>query len=201
MFTGIVTAIGTVAEVCKSAGKMDLTVEIGGLEEPPTVGASIALSGVCCTVTQLSDDGARFHLSEETLSRTRLGSAAAGDSLNLEPALRAGDPFGGHMVQGHVDGLAEVVRAVGESGGELQVRLPEDLLPYCVEKGSIALDGVSLTIASLDADRLAIAVIPHTALHTTLGGHRPGDRLHVEVDVLAKYVERLLELRFQPRDP
>lgn len=195
MFTGIVTAIGTVRGVRKSAGEMDLTVDLGGLQELPGIGASIALSGVCCTVTRLSGREAGFHLSPETLDRTRLGSAEAGDRLNLEPALRAGDPLGGHMVQGHVDGLAEVVDPVGEAGGELEVRLPEGLLPYCVEKGSIALDGVSLTIARLNGDRVAIAVIPHTAEQTTLGTSRPGDRLHVEVDVLAKYVERLLRFR------
>ncbi len=198
MFTGIVSAIGTLLNMRKSAREMDLSVDLRGLAQRPRVGDSIALSGVCCTVADLSDGGAGFHLSEETLSRTWLGSAQVGDRVNLEAALRAGEPFGGHIVQGHVDGLGEVVSPVGgSSGGELHFRLPVQLLPYCVEKGSIALDGVSLTLAGIEGDRAWIAVIPHTARYTTLGNRRPGDPLHVEVDILAKYVERLLELRFE----
>ena len=202
MFTGIVSAIGTVLSMRKSAREMDLSVDLRGLAQPPAVGDSIALSGVCCTVADLSDGGADFHLSEETLGCTWLGSVQVGDRVNLEGALRAGEPFGGHIVQGHVDGLGEVVTQVdGSSGGELHVRLPARLLPYCVVKGSIALDGVSLTLAGIEGDRAWIALIPHTARHTTLGNRSPGDPLHVEADVLAKYVERLLELRFQKGRP
>ncbi|MEE9127773.1 MAG: riboflavin synthase, partial [Planctomycetota bacterium] len=112
--------------------------------------------------------------------------------LNVEACLRAGDPLGGHVVQGHVDGVAEVVTPVPQSGGELWIRLPQDLLRYCVEKGSITLDGVSVTIAALDGDRIMVAVIPHTAQVTTLGELPPGGKVNVEVDILAKYVERLL---------
>jgi len=136
---------------------------------------------------------AAFHLSRETLDRTWLGAARIGDRLNLEGALRAGDPLGGHLVQGHVDGVGSVVGPIdAAAGGELVVRLPDGLLRYCVEKGSIALDGVSLTIARERGSEVEIAVIPHTAQVTTLGTKRIGDPLHVEVDVLAKYVEKML---------
>ena len=203
MFTGIVAAVGTVCSAAPSGvGKsptdleIDLEVDLAGLPGPFRLGDSIALSGVCCTVVRLDGPRARFHLSAETLARTRLGRARPGDRLNLEAALRAGEPFGGHLVQGHVDGLGEVTAAIdAQQGGDLGVRVPPALRRYCVEKGSIALDGVSLTIAELRGDELRVAVIPHTAHVTTLGRLRVGDPLHVEVDVIAKYVESMLGTR------
>ena len=139
---------------------------------------------------------ARFWLSDETLARTWLGNAKPGTRLNLEGALRAGDPLGGHMVQGHVDGRGAVTQAIDPGlGGELRVHLPPELLRYCVEKGSITLDGVSLTIAEKPSDEVRIAVIPHTAQWTTLGDKLVGEAVHVEVDVIAKYVERMLAAR------
>ncbi|HEB52733.1 MAG TPA: riboflavin synthase, partial [bacterium] len=128
--------------------------------------------------------------------RTWLGEARRGTRLNLEGALRAGEPLGGHIVQGHVDGLAEVERAIDpEHGGDLWVRVPGDLQKYCVAKGSVTLDGVSLTIAELREGAVRIAIIPHTAQQTTLGRAPVGSKLHVEVDVLAKYVENMLAQR------
>ncbi len=197
MFTGLIQATGQVVGSATVGRELDLAVDLGTLAAGAVVGASIALSGVCCTVASLSGRVAAFRLSAETLSRTWLGEARPPRSLNLEAALRAGDPLGGHLVQGHVDGVCEVASAVdGHGGGELEVVLPAGLLRYCAEKGSIALDGVSLTIAVLRGDRVQIAVIPHTAQVTTLGQARPGQKLHVEVDVLAKYVERMLAARF-----
>jgi riboflavin synthase len=201
VFTGLVQGTGFVVHSAVTADGRRLRVDLGGLAAGavPAVlrlGDSIALSGVCCTVVALDGGVAAFDLSGETLLRTWLGRAAPGDRLNLEAALRAGDPIGGHLVQGHVDGVGEVKRAIdGTRGGELRARVPSTLLRYCVEKGSIAFDGVSLTVASLHGDEVAIAVIPHTAQQTTLGDKRPGDPLHVEVDVLAKYVERMLAAR------
>jgi len=192
MFTGLVAAIGSVRQNVVAGDGRDLDVDLGALRGPFALGDSIALSGVCCTVVQLQGKVARFHLSRETLDRTWLGRAAAGTRLNLEAALRAGEALGGHMVQGHVDGRAEVKAPIGALGGELGVRVPKELQRYCVEKGSIALDGVSLTIARIAGDELRIAVIPHTAQATTLGDRKVGDPLHVEVDVIAKYVERML---------
>jgi riboflavin synthase len=200
MFTGLIQAIGRVAAWTPAGRQADLAVDLGPLAGAVRPGDSVALSGVCCTVSRLRGTVADFRLSEETLGRTWLGSARPPRAINLEPAVRAGEPLGGHLVQGHVDGVAELVEPVHPAaGGELVVRLPPQLLAYCVEKGSIALDGVSLTIAAVAGDLLRIAVIPHTAQVTTLGAARRGDPLHVEVDVLAKYVERLLAARLGSR--
>ena len=196
MFTGLVQAQGTVLAVLPVGRERRLRVDLGGLPGPFRLGDSIALSGVCCTVVALADGVADFHLSTETLDRTWLGQAQVGQPLNLEGALRAGEPLGGHLVQGHVDGVGAVVAAIdAAAGGDLVARVPADLQRYCVEKGSITLDGVSLTIAGMQGDTVRIAVIPHTAQVTTLGRKCTGDGLHVEVDVIAKYVERMLAAR------
>ena len=209
MFTGLVTAIGSVVELVSIEAEADLVVDLRGLTDqgstpraagvsrPLTIGDSIALSGVCCTLVEHGDgDQGRFRLSEETLRCTWLGSVAPDVRLNLEAALCAGDPLGGHLVQGHVDGLGSISRPVDPvAGGELWVAVPQDLQKYCVAKGSITLDGVSLTIADQRDGQVMIALIPHTAERTTLGGRTAGDPVHVEVDVLAKYVESMLEAR------
>lgn len=196
MFTGLVQGIGSVRRLAMGGDGARLEVDLGTLRGPFRIGDSIALSGVCCTVVAMQGTVAAFDLSRETLDRTWLGRAAAGTRLNLEGALRAGDPLGGHLVQGHVDGVGEVVAGLDpQAGGTLRAKVPADLRRYCVEKGSITLDGVSLTIAESPRDTVAIAVIPHTAQVTTLGGKQPGEPLHVEVDVIAKYVERMLAAR------
>jgi riboflavin synthase alpha subunit len=160
------------------------------------VGASLAVSGVCLTIIEAAPGESLVELSPETLRRTTLGALRAGSEVNLEPALRVGDPLGGHWVQGHVDGTVEVV-AVEAAGDhrELFCALPAALAPFVVEKGSIALDGVSLTVASIAEGRFGVALIPHTLAVTTLGGVRAGDRLNVEVDLLGKYVHRALQAR------
>lgn len=198
MFTGLVQRIGILQQASRKPGGLTLRIDLAGLPGPGPLlefrlGDSIALAGVCCTVVALVGGAAEFVLSPETLARTYLGSLLAGDRLNLEGALRAGEPLGGHLVQGHVDGVGEVLAPIDpELGGDLLVRVPSALQKYCVEKGSITLDGVSLTIASTTGSDIRIAVIPHTAQVTTLGAKRAGEPVHVEVDVLAKYVERLL---------
>lgn len=193
MFTGLVEAVGSVVGVRNTSDAVELRVDLGECAAGLGIGASVALSGVCCTVTAVEARIATFWLSPETLRRTWFSALRKGHNLNVERCLRAGDPMGGHIVQGHVDGVGEVVGAVDPAlGGEWRVRVPHDLARYCVAKGSIALDGVSLTIASLAGAELTIALIPHTATHTTIGASRPGDPVNVEVDVLAKYVERLL---------
>ncbi|MFY9342859.1 MAG: riboflavin synthase [Planctomycetota bacterium] len=197
MFTGLVQAVGTVRGRKLAGVELVLQVDVGGLPGPFRNGDSIALSGACCTVVGLAAGVATFHLTGETLARTWLGQAKVGDRVNLEGALRAGEPLGGHLVQGHVDGVGRVEAAVDRArGGELVVGVPKELQKYCVEKGSITIDGVSLTIAGRRGDgAVRIAVIPHTAAVTTLGERWVGDPVHVEVDVLAKYVESLLEAR------
>jgi len=196
MFTGLVQATGTVTARAAEPGGVRLSVDISGLSGGFRIGDSIALSGVCCTVVTLDSGVAEVFLTPETLERTWLGDVAEGDRLNLEGALRAGEPLGGHIVQGHVDGVGELTVGIdAEEGGELWAKVPEDLRKYCVEKGSITLDGVSLTIADQRDGAVMIAVIPHTAQWTTLGGRPAGSPLHVEVDVLAKYVENMLAQR------
>lgn len=196
MFTGLVQARGVVVAREAVGDELRLGVRIDGLHGPFRLGDSIALSGVCCTVVELADGRATFHLTAETLQRTWLGTATVGTELNLEGALRAGEPLGGHLVQGHVDGVGWVRAAIDAvAGGELAVEVPPGLWRYCVEKGSITLDGVSLTIAGLAAGVVRIAVIPHTAAMTTLGHQQVGAPVHIEVDVLAKYVESMLAAR------
>jgi riboflavin synthase len=181
LFTGIVREVGRV--VSFDAGRLVVDAEQTAAAE----GDSVAVDGVCLTAV----DGTRlaFDVVEETLSRTTLGSLRPGDRVNLEPALRAGDPLGGHIVQGHVDGVG-CVRTAGEL---VWIDAPPELLRYCVEKGSITVDGVSLTVAAVDADGFAVALVPHTLEVTTLGGLEAGDAVNLEVDVLAKYVEKLVE--------
>ena len=158
------------------------------------LGASLAVSGVCLTAIEADAAGCVVELSPETLSRTRLGALGAGDEVNLEPALRAGDPLGGHWVQGHVDGVLRVVGRREE--GEYRVlafELPPALRPFLVEKGSVALDGVSLTVAHAGPSAFDVALIPHTLGVTTLGALEVGDAVHYEIDVLAKYVHQALQ--------
>jgi riboflavin synthase alpha subunit len=160
------------------------------------LGDSIAVDGTCLTVTAVDGERLSFHAGAETLARTTIGSLQAGAAVNLEPALRAGEPFGGHIVQGHVDGVGVVqsVEAEGE-GLRVIVEAPEAILRYCVEKGSVTVDGVSLTVAELHEGRFGVALIPHTLEVTTLGTLVPGRRVNLEADVLAKHVERLLQAR------
>jgi riboflavin synthase len=160
------------------------------------LGDSIAMAGVCLTVTETGEDRVAVELSPETLARTNLSSLRSGDEVNLEPALRLGDALGGHMVQGHVDGTAEVVdRRDLTEHRVLAFSIPPPLAPFLVEKGSITVDGVSLTVSALHPDRFEVALIPHTLEVTTLSQLRPGDRVNLEVDVLGKYVHRILAAR------
>jgi riboflavin synthase alpha subunit len=193
VFTGIVRERGRIVRA--DGGPEGLSLE---LEAPATaalsgVGDSVSISGACLTVTSVGDGRLRFHAVPETLERSSLGRLEAGTEVNLEPALRAGDPLGGHYVQGHVDGVGSVrsLEPEGE-GARLWVDAPADVLRYCVDKGSIAVEGVSLTIAGLDGAGFAIALVPHTLEATTLGALGPGDPVNLEVDVLAKYVEKLV---------
>ena len=196
MFTGIVRELGRVDALDGGADGVRLRVdgpETAGQAGP---GDSVAVDGVCLTVVEAAGGVLSFDAVPETLARTTLGRLGRGDAVNLEPALRAGEQLGGHLVQGHVDAVGRV-RSVGPEGGgvRLEVSVPAELRRYCVEKGSICMQGVSLTIASLDEDGISVALIPHTLSVTTLGGLGPRDEVNLEVDVLAKHVERLLAAR------
>jgi riboflavin synthase len=194
MFTGIVRERGRVlaAERNGDGGSLRLRIAAPRTAAETSVGDSISVAGCCLTATAVQDGELEFDVVSESLSRTTLAALEGGAAVNLEPALRAGEPLGGHYVQGHVDGLAHV-RTIErhDDGAQLWLDLPEELLRYCVVKGSIALDGVSLTIAALDEAGAAIALVPHTLRETTLSALGPGEPVNVEVDLLAKYVERL----------
>jgi riboflavin synthase len=192
VFTGIVRERGRVAAAERNGDGLELWIEAPEIAPTVRPGDSVAVAGCCLTVTNVTDDVLEFDAVPETIARTNLGALRPEAHVNLEPALRAGEPLGGHFVQGHVDGTARVEALDPEGeGARLRLRLEPGLLRYCVEKGSLALDGVSLTIASLGEDGVEIALIPFTLQHTTLASAAPGDELNVEVDLLAKYAERL----------
>jgi riboflavin synthase len=193
VFTGIVREVGLIASVDGGDEGIALVVEGPVTATKVEVGGSVSIDGVCLTVESIDGDRMGFHAVPETLRRSSLGRLAAGSRVNLEPALLAGEPLGGHYVQGHVDGVG-TVRAVEPegAGARVTVATPAALMRYCVEKGSIAVEGVSLTITSLDSEGFDVALIPHTLAETTLGDLEPGRQVNLEVDVLAKYVERLL---------
>jgi riboflavin synthase len=193
VFTGIVREVGTVQAVDGGDDGMRLRVRVPGTASTAQPGDSVAIDGVCLTVEARDGAVLDFHAGPETLSRTTLGRLRIGGETNVEPALRAGEPLGGHMVQGHVDGTGRVesVEAEGE-GLRVIIQAPPEILRYCVEKGSITVDGVSLTVAELHDEAFGVALIPHTIAATTLSTFAPGRVVNLEVDVLAKYVERLL---------
>ncbi len=193
MFTGLVREVGRV--VAREGGPDGslLTVEAPATARDARLGDSIALDGVCLTVVAVAGDTFAFEAVPETLGRTALRRLETGSRINVEPSLRAGDPLGGHIVQGHVDGVA-TVRSVEPEGDGKRIWFdpPRELLRYLVEKGSVAVQGTSLTVADTDDHGFAVALIPHTLGATTLGDLEPADAVNVEVDVLAKYVEKLL---------
>jgi riboflavin synthase len=184
LFTGIVEELGRVR--ARRSLRLELLAPL--VSTDAEVGASIAVNGCCLTVVEHGPDWWAADLSAETLSRTNLGGLQEGDPVNLERPVRVGDRLGGHLVSGHVD----AVGVVTAPPPHLAVEIPRELSRYVVEKGSICLDGVSLTVVAVSASALSVSVIPHTAEVTTLGRCRPGARVNVEVDVLAKHVERLL---------
>jgi riboflavin synthase len=202
MFTGIVTALGTVREVQPIGGGHDLRLVIGTAPDflagptPAALGASIACSGVCLTVVHLAADAFSVDCSAETVSKTTVGSWTPGTRVNLERALRMGDELGGHLVSGHVDGLGETISATPEGAStRWRFRPPEALARFIAPKGSIAVDGVSLTVNEVDADGFGVNIIPHTAAVTAFGTLQPGDAVNLEIDLLARYVARQLETR------
>lgn len=190
MFTGIVEERGVVRDI----GASRLSVGCRTVTGDAGVGASVAVNGVCLTVVERSAEHLAFDLSEETRRRTSLSRLADGDPVNLERPLTLSSRLGGHLVQGHVDGTGEVtaLERSDDGGAWLTIRAPADLHRYLVEKGSVCVDGISLTVAARDGDGFSAALIPHTLDVTTLGSTRMGDPVNLEVDVIAKYVESLL---------
>ena len=194
MFTGIVQDLGRVASREMRGVDARLVIATQKLDLASTaIGDSISVQGVCLTVTALTPDSFTADVSHETLSLTTLGELDVGSTVNLEPALRAGDRLGGHLVSGHVDGIAQVV-STGSDGDSLRVKVavPADLARYIARKGSVTLDGVSLTVNEVESVTFGVNLIPHTQLVTTLGKLRAGARVNLEVDQMARYAERLL---------
>jgi riboflavin synthase len=189
MFTGIIEELGTV-----EAAAPRLRVRCSTVMQDLTEGASIAVNGVCLTAVGLRPGAFSADVAPETLRRTNLGELRPGSRVNLERPLSPTGRLSGHFVQGHVDATAEFVSldALGDDNWWLRIRVPEDLDPFLVYKGSIAIDGISLTIAALEGPLVSVTIIPHTYKNTTLGGYRPGSKVNVECDVLAKHVEKLL---------
>jgi riboflavin synthase len=189
MFTGIIEELGTVV----NAGSR-LSIRCHTVMSDMTAGASIAVNGVCLTAVDLRPDGFSADLAPETLRRSNLGDLEVGSPVNLERPLLPSTRLSGHIVQGHVDGTGEFLSLdeLGEDNWWLRIRVPAELDPFLVFKGSIAIDGISLTIAALDKDVLSVTIIPHTYRNTTLAGYRAGSRVNLECDVLAKHVEKLL---------
>lgn len=188
MFTGIVAELGEIVDVSEGAHDARLTVRGPSVTADAEYGDSIAVNGVCLTVTAVNGSDFTVDVVHETLSRSSLRGIRVGDRVNLESATAVGDRLGGHIMQGHVDGMATVEPA---GDGLHWFLLPAELARYVVEKGSIAIDGVSLTVAALDGERFAVALIPTTLESTTLGLRSPGEHVNIEVDVVAKYIEKL----------
>lgn len=193
MFTGLITDVGRVRAVT-SVGDRRIEIETSFPIAEIELGASIACSGVCLTAIEFGDNWFAVEASEETTSKTTVGDWQAGDALNLERSLRIGDELGGHLVFGHVDGVAKIAerRTDGDSI-RFSILAPDDLAPYIASKGSVALSGVSLTVNEVDGNRFGVNIIPHTADATTLGNLSAGDRVNLEIDMLARYVARQLE--------
>jgi riboflavin synthase len=194
MFTGIVEELGVVEKLAHHRTGAKLVVKCSRILADATVGASIAVNGTCVTAVELSEDRFSADLAPETLKRTNLGELHSGSLVNLERPLRANSRLDGHFVLGHVDGTAEVIGLdpLGEDNWWLRIRVPATLARYIVEKGSLAIDGISLTVAGIDDDEVSFTVIPHTYEHTTLRASGTGARVNVEVDILAKHLEKLL---------
>ena len=194
MFTGIVIATGRVASIREKGGDLELGIEAGALDlKRIAVGDSISVAGVCLTATRI--EGGLFHadVSRETLEKTTLGTLAAGRRVNLEPSLRAGDPLGGHLVSGHVDAVGTLTDLARDArSSRLRFELPQPLMRYVAPKGSICIDGVSLTVNEVTGRHFEVNIIPHTQEVTTLGGLATGEGVNIEIDLIARYLERLV---------
>jgi len=200
VFTGLVESLAAVAEIIPEPPGVRLVIRESRIAGAAAVGDSIALNGCCLTVVAVESDRLAFQAGEETLSRTNLGELKSGDMLNLERSLKLGDEIGGHLVSGHIDGIGIVDRRLDDAEWcTMWFRFPPALSGQLASKGSIAVDGVSLTLVDVEADRFSVALIPHTLTVTTLGHRQTGDRVNLETDILAKYVEKGVRTIFGSR--
>lgn len=193
MFTGLIQDIGRIQSLERKGEGVFLSVVTRMTLSDVKIGDSIAVDGICLTVIHLSHEAFTADVSMETLKRTTLSKAGAGMAVNLEKSLRVSDFLGGHLVSGHVDGMGEVIKILPEGNSwRYRFRAPQEISRYLIEKGSVAVDGISLTVAEIEKQEFAIAVVPHTARSTTLGMRKVGDAVNLEVDPIAKYVEKFL---------
>lgn len=193
MFTGIVSEIGTIDGIAATAAGARLRLAAPATAGECRIGDSVSIDGCCLTVVEIGDGLLEFDAVAETLRRTTLGDLAHGDTVNVEPAMRMGDRLGGHWVQGHVDGVGAVMAVEPDGDGTLVTfSAPDAVLRYTIEKGSVCVSGVSLTITACDEDTFSVALIPHTQAVTTLGRLEPGSRVNLEADLVGKYVEKLV---------
>jgi riboflavin synthase len=195
MFTGIVLAVGRITSIADRGGDLELGLDAAGLDAARLgLGDSVCVQGVCLTVTRKTGACIFADVSRETMAKTSLGTLNVGSAVNLEPSLRAGDALGGHMVSGHVDGVGRLVHAEEDARStRLQFELPPPLIKFVAPKGSICIDGVSLTVNNVEEQRFDVNIIPHTQLVTTLGTLQVGGAVNIEIDVIARYVERLMQ--------
>src|SRR5271165_2858506 len=194
MFTGIIMATGSVTAIARTGGDLELGVDAAGLDVARlAIGDSVSVQGVCLTVTRKENTRFYADISRETLAKSTLGHLRVGSRVNLEPSLRAGDALGGHMVSGHVDAVGKLNKADQDARSRrLEFELPEGLARFVAPKGSISIDGVSLTVNNVDGRRFDVNIIPHTHAVTTLGELRVGDEVNIEIDVVARYLARLM---------
>jgi len=195
MFTGIIEAVGSISSIKQHAKDMTITVDCGALDlSDVKLGDSIAHNGVCLTVTQLHDNGYDVDISHETIQRSGFAAIKSGFPMNLEKAMQVTSRFGGHIVSGHVDGVGEIssITQIG-SAVEYWIKAPDELAKYIAEKGSITIDGISLTTNAIDGAAFKLTIIPHTIAQTTMANYQVGTRVNLEVDVVARYLERLLQ--------
>ncbi len=194
MFTGIIEELGSIENIEPRAAGTRLRVRAGAVCVDLREGDSVCVNGVCLTAVGVKADGFGADVSPETLQRSNLGALKTGSSVNLERALQASSRLGGHIVQGHVDGLGQIesLELLGDNNWWLRIRVPEEIDRYLVFKGSIAIDGISLTVAAVEGGIVSVTIIPHTYANTNLKSRKPGDTVNIETDVLAKYVEKML---------
>lgn len=194
MFTGLIQELGTIQSVTQNSEGKEFTIKAPGLIKEIQIDDSVATNGVCLTATQITNDTFKVQAIHMTLEKTSIGSLKTGDRVNLELSLRPQDRLGGHFVQGHVNALGKIksIKTIGQNW-EIEVSFPKELRKYMISEGSIALDGISLTIARLTDETLTVAIIPHTLEKTTLSRKKIGDHLNIEVDMMAKYIENFLK--------
>jgi riboflavin synthase len=196
MFTGLIEALGVVREAIPTGARRDLFIEASAIAGELALGESVAVNGCCLTVVAHDSQTCRFQAGPETLRRTNLGDLRPDNPVNLERSLRVGDRLGGHIVQGHIDGVGRIDRLLSDGDWVLfWFTCPPELAAQMVSKGSVAVDGVSLTLVDVEESRFSVALIPHTLAHTTLGSKKPGDSVNLETDLLAKYVHKYLTVQ------